>query len=627
MCGITGIYSFNKPSEKYKAELEQSVLTLKKRGPDNQETYFHKKVGLGHARLSIIDTSEAANQPFHDVSGRYTIIFNGEIYNYKEIRKNLEKKGYAFQTDSDTEALLYHYIDQKEKGLEELNGFFAFAIYDHTSESIFIARDKIGIKPLYYYQDDNSFIFASELKAITCFNIKKEIDKTSVMQYLQLCYIPEPYSIFKDVKKLPAGHSIKLSENKFKVDKFYSIPFQKGAFSETNHLSSFGKEFYSLMHSSVEKRLISDVPIGAFLSGGVDSSIIVACASKYKSDLNTFSIGYKDEPLYDETAYAEKVAKHFKTNHTTFKLSNDDLFENMSHLLNYIDEPFADSSALAVNILCQQTKKKATVALSGDGGDELFAGYNKHRAEYLIRNPNWQSKLANLAQPALNFIPQSRSSKWGNKARQLKKFNQISQLNPTERYWALCCFSSLSNSKDLAPSYWNKYEFEQRKSEIIKTCNGQDFNEFLLNDMQLVLVNDMLVKVDRMSMSHSLEVRVPFLDSDIVDFAFQLHAKHKIDPYEQKKILRSAFEHEIPSEIFQRTKHGFEVPLLKWFRNELKDDLNNKWFQEDKIKEQGIFSYEVIQALIHKLNSNNPEDSPLDIWKLIVFQEWYDKYL
>lgn len=626
MCGITGIYRFNNSVDQYEKRLEASVATLNKRGPDHQECYLHKNTGLGHARLSIIDTSNAAHQPFHDASGKYVIVFNGEIYNYQSIRKELEDKGYTFKTSSDTEVLLYAFIEMGEACLDRFNGFYAFAILNKETNELFVARDKIGIKPLYFYQDEQQFIFGSELKAIMAFDIEKKIDQTSLINYLQFCYIPEPFSIFEKVQKLKPGHFIRINGSNVEQKRFYKIPYGQGLLSNTNSKYTFSKTFYDLMHASVEKRLIADVPIGAFLSGGVDSSIIVACASKFKKDLNTFSIGYKDEPHYDETKYAELVAKHFGTNHTTFSLSNDDLFESLNKVLDYTDEPFADSSALAVNILCEHTRSKATVALSGDGGDELFAGYNKHRAEFMMRNGNLQTMALKMLSPALKRMPQSRASGFGNKVRQMNKFNAIRSLSPTDRYWEFCTFASLEDSQNLAPKYFNESDYLDRKANIIRACHGKDFNEFLRNDMEFVLVNDMLVKVDRMSMSHSLEVRVPFLDADIVEFAFQLGEQHKINGAQQKIILQQAFKDELPQEIFTRPKHGFEVPLLKWFQNELSDDLTNKWFNEEKIREQGIFSFEAIQDILQRLNSNNPGDTPLDVWKLIVFQKCFDKF-
>lgn len=627
MCGISGIYTFKGQADQHQKALESATSSLAKRGPDNQSTFIHEKVGLGHARLSIIDTTSGANQPFSDPSGRYTIVFNGEIYNYQELRKGLQQKGYSFRTDSDTEVLLYAFIDQKEKCLDELNGFYGFAVYDQESGDVFIARDRIGIKPLYIFQNEDFFAFGSEMKAITAYPFERKMSQEALMFYLQLCYIPEPYTILERVQKLKAGHYCWIKNNQVEIKRHYSIPFGSGAISLTNDTKNIEKTFYDMMHEAVEKRLVADVPLGAFLSGGVDSSIIVACARKMKKDLNTFSIGYKDEPIYDETEHAELVAKHFGTNHTTFKLSNDDLFGSLETLLSYVDEPFADSSALAVNILCEHTRKKATVALSGDGGDELFAGYNKHRAEWLIRNPSLTSFAAQKLGGLSQFMPQSRSSKWGNKFRQMNKFHEIGKLNSTDRYWKLASFAGFEESQNLMRNGLTKEAFDQLRASVITKCNGKDFNEFLRNDMEIVLVNDMLVKVDRMSMNHSLEVRVPFLDTNIVDFAFQLNAKYKIDGQSQKKILKDAFSHEIPESIFNRQKHGFEVPLLKWFQGPLKEKIASHWLHPDKIEHQGVFNPIEVKNIIEKVNSNNPGDSPLDIWKLIVFQEFYEKYM
>ncbi|HCC29695.1 MAG TPA: asparagine synthase (glutamine-hydrolyzing), partial [Marinilabiliales bacterium] len=379
MCGITGVYAFNEKGEEFFKNIESSVNTLKQRGPDKQATWQKRKACFGHARLSIIDLSDAASQPFQDFTGRYAMIFNGEIYNFKEHREYLVKKGLPLKTMSDTEVLLYLYIIEGPKCLEKLNGFFSFAVYDSREDTLFIARDRMGIKPLIYYRDRNKLLFASEMKALIALGIPKVIDKTSVSQFFQLNYIPSPHTIFENVKKLAPGHYLFVEGDQVHEEQYFSITYNRSNLSNLNYEDAQEK-LRQHIAESVKLRMISDVPLGAFLSGGIDSSIIVAEASKLTDQLNTFSIGYQDEPYYDETHYAELVARKFSTNHQVFKLTNDDLYGNLHQVLDYIDEPFADSSALPVHILSMHTRSKVTVALSGDGADELFSGYNKHHA-------------------------------------------------------------------------------------------------------------------------------------------------------------------------------------------------------------------------------------------------------
>lgn len=625
MCGIAGILAFDESGKRYLHKISAATYSLNKRGPDGEGIYIHNNVALGHRRLAIIDTSSSASQPFTDASERYTIVFNGEIFNYQDLRKQLIKKGVQFKSQSDTEVLLYLYITEKEKCLEQLDGEFAFAIYDKENEEIFIARDRFGIKPLYYFKDQERFVFASEMKAMLQFDIPKEIDQASLQLYLHLNYIPTPYSIFKQVLKLDAGQYAIINKNKKFVQRsYYTLPElekpnQKTKFKD---YESAQAELKKLLEDSVQNRMIADVPLGTFLSGGIDSSIITAIAAQHTQHLNTFSIGYKNEPLFDETQYAQLVAKKYKTNHTVFELSNEDLFANLHTMLDYIDEPFADSSALAVNILSMHTKKHVTVALSGDGADEIFAGYNKHAAELTARNAGLKASLVKSAHPLLKQLPKSRNSKVGNKVRQLEKFAEGMKLNEQERYWRWAGYSKEEESNELLLK--TSTEYASRKKEILKNINS-DYNSVLLTDLQLVLENDMLVKVDRMSMSHSLEVRVPFLDHKLVDFAFTLPTHYKIDAKHRKKILKDAFKAYLPDELYHRGKQGFEVPLLKWFHTDLKTMITDELLNDKFIKEQGIFNPTAISNLKEQLFSINPNDAVANVWGLIVFQYWWKK--
>ena len=630
MCGIAGAYSFK--NKIISDEWLQNVATsLNKRGPDNQNFISIGNCSLVHARLSIIDTSESANQPIYDATGRYAIIFNGEIFNYQEIKKELEQKGVQFKTQSDTEVLLYAYIQFGETFLHKLNGFFAFAIFDKLEDSLFIACDRFGIKPLYYYSDEDYFFFGSELKTITQFPVKKEINWSSVAAYFQLNYIPGNNSIFKNIQRLEPGHQILIHNSEILIKQWYTIPYN-ALKAEQNQLSydEQQKKLVELMDDSVRLRLISDVPLGAFLSGGIDSSVVTAMATRHTKHLNTFSIGFEGNSFFDETPYANLVAKHFNTNHTVFKLKNDDLFESLNELLEYTDEPFADSSALLVNILSKFTRKHVTVALSGDAGDELFAGYNKHYGEWQMRNGSWQANVIHLLQPVWQSLPKSRGGGIANKIRQLERFSNGMDLTPAERWWRWCCINDL----DFVDKLLND-KVDASIAEIIETRQyfsskvqfDGTLNDDLLADVGMVLPYDMLVKVDRMSMRNSLEVRVPFLDYRIVEFAFSLPVSSKINGNIKKKIVQDAFREILPKELYNRPKKGFEVPLLQWFKTDLKDKILNDWLSDEYIKAQGIFNVETIQQLKLQMLSNNPGDVHAQIWALIVFQNFWRKYM
>jgi asparagine synthase (glutamine-hydrolysing) len=628
MCGITGIFTFKENASSYKKKVEDAVIALSRRGPDNSGTYFHNNVALGHARLSVIDTSDAASQPFTDNSGRYTIVFNGEFYNFKQHRNDLLKKGVHLKSQSDTEVLLYLYITEGPSCLEKINGFFAFAIYDKEEESLFIARDRMGIKPLFIYRDNDKLIFASEMKAILAYGITKELDQTSLFEYLQLNYIPAPFSIFKNVTKLKPGKYLQISKGEVTEKEYYKIPFQSSDEIKKNNAGyeNAQNEIFKLLDNSVKLRMISDVPLGAFLSGGIDSSIIVALSSKYTERLNTFSIGFKDEPLFDETRYASLVAEKYKTNHTVFSLTNDDFFSVLFEVLDYTDEPFSDSSALAVYILSKHTRKHVTVALSGDGADELFGGYNKHKAEFRIRNAGVVEKTLGLLNPVWTILPQSRNSVVANKIRQFSRFADGMNLPADERYWKWCGFADETEIENILKVKVSK-EYLERKSQILQYISEKgSINEVLYSDMHLVLQNDMLTKIDIMSMANSLEVRVPFLDHNLVNYVFSLPSEFKIDKRFGKKIIRDAFRKKLPNEIYHSPKHGFEVPLLKWFRKELKSFIFDELLNEDFVREQGLFDFVEISKLKEKLFSNSPGDALARIWGLIVFQYWWKKY-
>jgi asparagine synthase (glutamine-hydrolysing) len=633
MCGITGIYAFNQIGSFYMVNLAKSIDRLAQRGPDGRGTYIEDFVALGHRRLSIIDTSHNGKQPMTDESGRYVLVFNGEIFNYRELRKKLLDKGVTFFSECDSEVLLKLYIHEGKDCLSHLIGFFAFAIYDKESQDLFLARDRMGIKPLLYYFDEDKFAFASEMKSLLAYNIPYDLDHASLYQYLQLNYIPGPATIVKNVIKLKPGSYITVKKKKLEHGIFYNIPFD-GVKARKNRLSYEDQknELAWKLDESVKMRLIADVPLGAFLSGGIDSSVIVALASRHTERLSTFSIGYKNEPFFDETKYAELVAKKFNTDHTVFSLTNDDLFSNLFETLDYIDEPFADSSALAVYILSKQTSKKVKVALSGDGADELFAGYNKHMGDFRVREGGFLVEAVTALQPLFKLFPQSRNSFFSNKIRQLDRLAEGKKMSHSERYWRWCSFTGEPEAQkllsDKSLSSLAREEYALRKKEILKhISSGGDLNEVLRSDMELVLPNDMLFKVDMMSMANGLEVRVPFLDHRVVDFSFSLPVSSKIDSSIKKKIVQDTFRDILPAELYKRPKHGFEVPLLKWLRKELKhlitDDLLNKRF----VEEQGIFNPAETEKLKQKLFSANPGDSHARIWGLLVFQYWWKKHI
>lgn len=432
-------------------------------------------------------------------------------------------------------------------------------------------------------------------------------------------------SILENVKKLLPGQFITLNEEgESRIENYYSIEIDPDNYSKLDY-DEAKKVLDSKLRESVEKRLVSDVPLGCFLSGGIDSSVISGIASEVKPDLNTFSIGFADEPLFDETSYAELVAKKFKTNHHVFKLKNDDFLHSLDSFEKYIDEPFADSSALAVNVLAERTKSHVTVSLSGDGADELFSGYNKHHAEYTIRQNMPLNKALKMTPNIWKYLPQSRNSKLGDLFRKLDKFSQGLSMTQKERYWAWIGLTSDQEVEKLLNVGFNNKNL--KKDIVSKIGKTGDFNDYLWSDLELVLPGDMLTKVDLMSMNNSLEVRVPFLDHELVDFVNTLPAEYKIDKGSRKKILQDTYRSFLPEELYHRPKHGFEVPLLKWFKGPLSTLINDLLLNKEFILSQGVFNYSEIRRIVEKLRSSNPGDTASRVWAILVFQIWWKKYL
>lgn len=629
MCGITGVFSFTDQAQNFKEDTRKAIVQLGKRGPDNSGEYADNHVSFGHTRLSVIDPSPSGNQPFISDDGEETVIFNGEFYNHKSFRKELQQEGYRFRSNSDTEVILHLYRKCGLNVIKFINGCFALAIWDKKRERLLIARDRLGIKPLYYYHGKDFFGFASEMKALLQYPIERKINMETMFSYFQLNYIPDHQSMIQGVRKLEPGHYMLITKERISKERFYKIPNAAKLEGKVDSYEDAQKNVRKLLDQAVERRMISDVPLGAFLSGGLDSSIVVALASQYTDKLNTFSIGFKDEAFFDETSDAEIIANKYKTNHTSFSLSKSELYGNLHQVLDYIDEPFADSSALAVHILSQHTKKHVTVALSGDGADEMFSGYNKHLAHQKALESHFKNNSIKHLNWLWKQLPKSRQGKLSNKFRQLERFSNGLKLDDAERYWLWCSLSNEKSIMNMIKPDIDMAAYSKRKGDLLYFVKNypKDLHSILLSDMRMVLCQDMLMKVDLMSMGNSLEVRTPFLDHHLVDYAFKIPFEYKMKDGVKKRILRDAFKDEIPSNLLQKPKHGFEVPLLNWFRTELASELDETVFNRDFLEAQGLFHGETVMQMKKQLYSRNPGDIHARIWAFLVFQTWYNKYI
>jgi len=616
LCGIIGIWAKNNQGKKDLSKIELALPYILHRGPDHQQCKMYSNCALGHTRLSIIDPDERANQPFSLGNGRYTLVFNGEIYNYIELRKSLEIEGVKFETNSDTEVLYHLLIREGELALEKLNGFFAFGFYDERENTLLLARDRMGIKPLLIYEDTEKFIFSSTLDSLFEFDIPKEINFKALNNYFQYTYISAPQTILENTKKLEPGYYCKVTEKKITYKQYYLLNnnLKKQSYSSSKN------ELKQRLHQSVESRLIADVPIGCFLSGGVDSSIIAAIAKSKREKLNTFSVGF-DHAYFNESAYAEMVANHIGSKHETFMLTKRDFQQNFNSFLDIIDEPFADSSAFAVYLLAKKTKGYVDVALSGDGADELFAGYRKHYAEWKITTLNKGSKYGISAlSRLLKSVKINRSDRLGDFNRKLQKLNEGLNKNADQRYLDWCSFIPENARKNaLIKSLNNEYLCSDLE-------NIKGVNDVLLNDQKFVLPNDMLKKVDLMSMASALEVRTPFLDHHFVEFVNTLPSEYKLGKKGGKLILKETFFDDLPPAIFKRAKKGFEIPIHSWLQDELDEQFNRPIFSRSYLEEQNLFNPNEIYQLISDWRKNDFGDKIYIVWALIIFQHWWDKH-
>jgi asparagine synthase (glutamine-hydrolysing) len=622
MCGIAGGISWAANSRHYLTNVDNAVEALRRRGPDSSGSYIGTQLALGHARLAIFDTSEAAAQPFHSACGRYIIVFNGEIFNFREHRNRLSLDGIVFRSNSDTEVLLELFIREGENCLQHLNGFFAFGVADLQQQSLFIARDRFGEKPLQVYRGNGILLFASTIQALQNFGIPRQFNAAALQAYLHLNYIPPQLSVLENVAPLHSGSWMKIAvDGKITEQIWYQQPapsWPQPTFAEATTM------LREKLTAAVERRLAADVPLGAFLSGGIDSSVVAALAAKFNPKLRTFSIGFPDTPLFDETAHARLVASHIGTAHTVFPVSQHDLAASLDDTIAAMDEPFADTSALAVNILSRLVRSEVTVALSGDGADELLGGYNKHRAAYMMLHRGMREKLVAAGAPLWNILPASRNSFLGNRVRQLRRFAEGAALKDANRYWRWAGYTAGREALSLLLPEWQRQNALSIEAYLpqLSFTGADNMNSILHADTAFVLPGDMLVKVDRMSMHHGLEIRPPFLDHEVAGWLSTLPSDYKIDAQQQKRLLKVAFADLLPPEIFTRRKQGFEVPILQWLRTDLRAELNDL-LSDERLSRQGIFDPDAVAALQKQLNSSDPGDAAARIWALYVFQRKY----
>jgi asparagine synthase (glutamine-hydrolysing) len=649
MCGIAGYFLCDQLDGCRESILRQMAKAIQYRGPNDEGIWFDNKgmeIGLSHRRLSILDLSKEGHQPMTSVSQRYVIVYNGEVYNYKEIQKELVQDSISWRGHSDTEVILAAFDKWGiEKAIEKFNGMFAFAVWDKKKKALTLCRDRLGVKPLYYAAIGKGLLFGSELKALKAYpKFIPNVDRNSLALYLRYNCIPAPYSIFDNVRKLKPGHFIRISYDALNGER--EFPHQTCYWNLWECVESGQQDLFrgdekdaiehleSLLLDSVKLRMIADVPLGAFLSGGIDSSTIVALMQIQSSKpIRTFSIGF-DNKDYDEAVYAKKVAQHLKTQHTELYVSPKQVLDVIPKLPSIYDEPFSDSSQIPTYIVSKLAQQQVNVCLSGDGGDELFGGYVRHslvpliwrrlgRIPPILRKvvasgiqkvpPNtWDNIFSHIN---AFFLTKSRFNRAGDN---IHKFCEILPLKtPIDMYLSLCSHWKMPDSVVL-----NGKEPFNRLLKSFK-YNQMDFGQWMMfYDMLTYLPNDILTKVDRATMAVGLEGRVPLLDHRIVEFSWRLPANMKIKNGNGKWILKEITKKYIPAELVDRPKSGFGIPIHKWIRYELKD-----WVEflldENRLNNQGFFDTKQIRKKWDE-HLKGQRNWQYHLWDILMFQAWWE---
>ncbi|TXN35978.1 asparagine synthase (glutamine-hydrolyzing) [Flagellimonas hymeniacidonis] len=627
MCGINGIITKKNSSvNTLKEQVQKMNDFIVHRGPDDDGIYLNEGegygLGMGMRRLSIIDLS-SGKQPIISDDNSIALVFNGEIYNYRQLRENLITEGVIFNTKSDTEVILKLYQKYGVDSFNQLDGMFAFSLYDKKLNKVFIARDFFGEKPLYYSKINENFYWASELKSLTKVSqLPLAISREGINLFFRLTYIPAPYTIYEGVHKLQANHYLTydLSKHEITVEEIhpYSYPEKKEiGFEEAKNTVK------DMVYKSVESRSISDVPLGTFLSGGVDSSIVSLCLSEATSSkIDTFSIGF-EKASFDETDKSRLVAKHINSNHHEFIIGENDLKDRIHDILINFDEPFSDTASLPTELVARKTREHVTVALTGDGGDEIFGGYNKYyigklNAKYTNIMPE---SLHKLARKSANSLLRTKDDKRGKRFKVRRFLNAVDYQNLF--YWDIISLNNTSHQiSQILTQKWHQSDILDHYQEQLGIKQPTSLTDFRLVDWVLSLEGGMLPKVDRTSMLNSLECRAPFLNRELWNFTNSLPESYLMKNWNKKYILKEAFKDKFPANFLERSKSGFGSPVGDWLRQSLRPELES-YIESGFLKSQDIFNVENVQALV--LNHlNGKQDNTFRVWGFYCFQKWYN---
>jgi asparagine synthase (glutamine-hydrolysing) len=625
MCGIVGIVR-NDKSDVDQALVAGMCAAIRHRGPDEDGFYFNGATGLGMRRLAIIDL-KGGQQPIHNQDRTAWIVFNGEIYNYRELRDKLEKLGHTFYTNSDTEAIVHAYDQYGADCPKHLRGMFAFAIWDSRTQELFLARDRVGKKPLLYAQVNGQFVFGSEFSALLQHpDICKDVDAEALDHYLSFMCVPAPLTAYRAIRKLEPGHSLRWRKGEIKIERYWQLDFSKKL--DINEQEA-GERAIELLRDAVKVRLMSEVPLGAFLSGGIDSSAVVALMSEESSaPVKTFSIGFEEQD-FSELHHARRVAEHVGAEHHEF-IVRPDALEVLPLLVEHYGEPFADSSAIPTYYVARETRKHVTVALNGDGGDESFAGYERYAAMRLAERYHRIPAVLRdtVMRQAIELLPSSETKR--GRIRDVKRFVKAASLPKNERYlrW-VSTFDSRAKQDLYSADFRHQTESSAAARMLdpwFERANGSGIvDAVLLTDIMTYLPNDLLVKVDIATMAVSLEARSPFLDHHVMEFAASLPENFKLRGLTTKYLLKRMLRKLLPAENLDRRKMGFGVPIGHWFRGTLQPFLRET-ILSDKSLQRGLFRPEAVRQLV-ELHTRGERDHSPQLWTLLMLELWYQRFI
>ncbi|WP_144821948.1 asparagine synthase (glutamine-hydrolyzing) [Marinobacter piscensis] len=627
MCGLAGFLRTATTPDRgsHQRWLEAMGQAIVHRGPDAGSTWIDENAGLAHRRLSVLDLSDAGSQPMVSNSGRYVIAYNGEIYNFKKLRGELMSQGQSFRTRTDTEVLLALYEVHGPACLKMLNGMFALAIWDRTARKLFLARDRLGKKPLYYYAANGQFAFASELKALTPAPfVKTELRHDAIKDFFAYQYVPDPKTIYKNIHKLAPGHWLVTDGKHTHQEQYWDVSFGSPSTASAEELAD---GLYNLIDDAVQLRMVSDVPLGAFLSGGIDSSAVVGLMTDHASKpVTTCAIGF-DSERFDEVHWAKKVADQFLTDHHEFTVK-DNVADQLGNIARFFDEPFADPSFVPTYFVSQLARQKVTVALAGDGGDENFAGYNKYETDQLENRLRGQfpAVLRRMFFPGLANLAGLMNTRPTRRARSLLA---TLAMDPDEAFYVTNSFFRIDVWNSLVTGELKRETRGYNPADITRAHyqnadTDDHLSRILYTDLKTYLPGDILVKVDRMSMANSLETRAPLLDYRVVEYAAQIPGALKLNGKEKKYILKKAFERMLPQDVLYRKKMGFSVPLAHWLRNELKPVVEQTVLSEDSGL-ANFFEPAKVRKLWEKHLAGDDQFTQ-ELWSLLAFELWWQQY-